>query len=117
MKLPLQWPFVMGKGLLIAFLGLWPVTSPLAENKSTADVKPIHINGIKGHDDRVRVDISQYPWRMIGRLNNNGSYCTGILVGPSQVLTAAHCFWDKRRNRWAVPSAAASPQLSERCIW
>ncbi len=71
----------------------------------SAPVKTLQVPGIKGDDNRVRVKIADYPWRMIGRLNRSGSHCTGILVGPSSVLTAAHCFWDKRQNQWSVPSA------------
>ncbi|MZR31296.1 trypsin-like serine peptidase [Sneathiella litorea] len=67
--------------------------------------KALTVPGIKGKDNRVRVRIAEDPWRTIGRLNRNGSHCTGILVGPSLVLTAAHCFWDTRRNKWSVPSA------------
>ena len=103
MKMGRLWRLALGMAMLAVWLS--PLGMPDAKADSDAVVKPLHIDGIKGHDDRVRVDISQYPWRMIGRLNNNGSYCTGILVAPSKVLTAAHCFWDKRRNAWAVPSA------------
>ncbi len=68
-------------------------------------LKALKILGIKGDDNRVRVDITSQPWQMVGRLNHSGNHCTAVLVGPETILTAAHCFWDKRRNKWSVPSA------------
>ena len=44
-----------------------------------------------GQDDRVEVDASRPPWSMIGRLEADDGYCSGVLVGPALVLTAAHC--------------------------
>ena len=60
--------------------------------------------GIKGQDDRTSVEVSQYPWRSIGRINRNGRFCTGVLIGSDKVMTAAHCFWNKRTQTWAGKS-------------
>lgn len=44
-----------------------------------------------GEDDREVVDASVAPWNMIGFVDLSDASCTGVLVGPSTVLTAAHC--------------------------
>ncbi|QEW18268.1 Glutamyl endopeptidase precursor [Marinibacterium anthonyi] len=36
-------------------------------------------------------------WEAVGRLNLNGTgFCTGALIAPDLVVTAAHCLYDKR---------------------
>lgn len=44
-----------------------------------------------GEDDRVEVDPVVAPWNMIGFLDLSENSCTGVLIGPATVLTAAHC--------------------------
>ncbi len=44
-----------------------------------------------GRDDRFLPQTEAMPWRAIGILNFDEHVCTGTLVGPHLVLTAAHC--------------------------
>lgn len=44
-----------------------------------------------GEDDRVVVDTTVPPWSMIGFVDLSDTGCTGTLIGPSTILTAAHC--------------------------
>jgi protease YdgD len=56
--------------------------------------------GIVGSDDRVAIDPTAWPWTAVGRVNRTGDgYCTGTLVAPALVLTAAHCLYHAGSGR------------------
>lgn len=47
--------------------------------------------GIGRVDPREPVNLAEAPWRGVGRLQRENTICTAALVGPSSVITAAHC--------------------------
>jgi protease YdgD len=47
------------------------------------------------------VDVTAYPWSAIGKFNNStGGSCTAVAISPTEVLTAAHCIFNRRTRRF-----------------
>jgi protease YdgD len=62
------------------------------------------------HSQEAGLDPTTWPLSSIGRVNvilgtARRSQCTGTLVGPRHVITAAHCLFDKLRDTWVHPTS------------
>nr|WP_302474411.1 trypsin-like serine protease [Roseococcus sp. MDT2-1-1] len=62
--------------------------------------------GVRVDDPRRPVDVRHAPWSAIGRVQTElGGRCTGTLVEPRLVLTAAHCLVSPRSRQLVQPSS------------
>lgn len=60
--------------------------------------------GIRDTAARVVVDPNTPPWNAVVKVQTNiGTRCTGALIGPATVLTAAHCLYNRRTRAMLQP--------------
>lgn len=58
----------------------------------------------KADEHRQVVDAYYEPWQIIGRVQTElGGKCTGFLIHPDIVVTAAHCLWIKKTAHFIEP--------------
>lgn len=89
------------------------IAAPLpavAQHSATQDGRTIQRGvlrpGVGADDPRRPVDVRAEPWRALGRVQLEvGGRCTGVLVGPRTVLTAAHCLFGPRSRQLVRPAS------------
>ena len=60
--------------------------------------------GAHAADRRAVVDPNAPPWNAIAKVQTNiGTRCTGVLIAPAIVLTAAHCLFNRRTGALLQP--------------
>jgi protease YdgD len=98
---PRMTPLRCRAALLAALLALWH--GPAAAQEPPRIPRSV-LPGIGAADPRRPVDPGQAPWRAVGRVQlETGGRCTGALIGPRLVLTAAHCLVSHRARSLVQP--------------
>lgn len=59
-----------------------------------------------GAERMLPADLASAPWRAVGRVQTDfGTRCTGFLIAPSLVMTAAHCLYRPVTGHYVQPGS------------
>ncbi|MFC0409953.1 trypsin-like serine peptidase [Roseomonas elaeocarpi] len=77
-----------------------------AAREAAPVIPPSQLPGVEAHDARHVVDGEAAPWTALGRVQTElGTRCTGTMIAPRVVLTAAHCLVAPRSGQLVQPGS------------
>ena len=102
--------YAFAVAVAVVVCGLLPGRLQAEERASSeTDITAPLLLGLGAHDPRSRLDPDKAPWRAVGKLQvpsiSFNQSCTATLVDPSTVLTAAHCVFNPRTQRYHLPGS------------
>ncbi|WP_137180657.1 trypsin-like serine protease [Roseomonas sp. AR75] len=104
--------------LIRAALALLLLALPAAAQQARPGPPGVLLPGVGSDDPRRPVNRRLQPWESLGRVQTElGGRCTGVLVAPDRVLTAAHCLVSIRTRRMVQPRSVHFLLGYERGEW
>src|SRR5687768_7196016 len=96
-------PFHHVRAASAGIVALALLAGAAAADEALVTSPPNPPSGLRDASLRPRVSPEDMPWRGVGKLqgvdNRLHTACTGALVGPHTVLTAAHCMFNPRTKQ------------------
>lgn len=85
---------------------VWALAAPTGDASAQQVVPPSVLPGLGPDAARVPVGVARMPWRAVVRVQTEtGGRCSGALIGPRAVLTAAHCLFGRATGRPVQPGS------------